>query len=94
MPVIPEPSNFPRVSKNEGNESQNKSQGEQQKPSAADFQSKGPQIPDGRCPTASCTTNISANPHRSEMPPKASKEEIEERKKELNKPRAENPSDN
>lgn len=60
MPVIPsDTTNIPPT----GNSS---NQDEQQKATAQDFLSKGPQIPDN-------------------MPPKASREEIEARKKELNK---------
>lgn len=52
MPVIPEPSEFPSASKKGGSESQNKAGGEQdQKAKATDFLSKGPQIPDGTCPS-------------------------------------------
>ncbi|KAJ5456471.1 hypothetical protein N7530_011745 [Penicillium desertorum] len=67
MPVIPESSDFPSAPQKGGNEAE-KTPGQQpQKPTAADFVSKGPQIPDN-------------------MPPKASKEELEARAKELNKP--------
>ncbi|KAJ5502709.1 hypothetical protein N7463_005583 [Penicillium fimorum] len=62
MPVIPESSDFPPVPQNGGSEAEKKPP---QKPTAADFISKGPQIPDN-------------------MPPKASKEELEARAKELN----------
>ncbi|KAJ5143500.1 uncharacterized protein N7515_002287 [Penicillium bovifimosum] len=65
MPVIPESSDFPSAPQKGGSE--DKKQGEQQKASATDFLSKGPQIPDN-------------------MPSKASKEELEARMKELNKP--------
>ncbi|KAJ5171065.1 uncharacterized protein N7500_003848 [Penicillium coprophilum] len=63
MPVIPESSDFPSAPQNGGNEAEQKPG--QQKATAADFISKGPQIPDN-------------------MPPKASKEELEARAKELN----------
>ncbi|CAP99677.1 hypothetical protein E8E15_002419 [Penicillium rubens] len=67
MPVIPESSDFPSAPQKGGNEAE-KTPGQQpQKATAADFLSKGPQIPDN-------------------MPPKASKEELEARAKELNKP--------
>ncbi|KAJ5946021.1 hypothetical protein N7454_002860 [Penicillium verhagenii] len=65
MPIIPEPENFPEVTKKGGNEPQSKSE-DKPKASAFDHLSKGPQIPE-------------------EMPPTASHEEIEARKKELNK---------
>ncbi|KAJ5866865.1 hypothetical protein N7534_001418 [Penicillium rubens] len=75
MPVIPESSDFPSAPQKGGNEAEKtpgqqpqKTPGQQpQKATAADFLSKGPQIPDN-------------------MPPKASKEELEARAKELNKP--------
>ncbi|OQE17915.1 hypothetical protein PENSTE_c019G04036 [Penicillium steckii] len=66
MPVIPEPTEFPPAPQKENKDAPNKS-GEQQKASAEQHLSKGPQIPD-------------------DMPPKASREEIEARMKELNKP--------
>ncbi|CAG7966484.1 unnamed protein product [Penicillium nalgiovense] len=66
MPVIPESSDFPSAPQKGGNEAE-KTPGQQPpKATAADFLSKGPQIPDN-------------------MPPKASKEELEARAKELNK---------
>ncbi|CAI7574532.1 hypothetical protein PENPOL_c008G06316 [Penicillium polonicum] len=64
MPVIPESSDFPSAPQKGGNKAEDKPG--QQKATAADFISKGPQIPDN-------------------MPPKASKEELEARAKELNK---------
>ncbi|KAJ5474167.1 hypothetical protein N7475_003733 [Penicillium sp. IBT 31633x] len=67
MPVIPESSDFPSAPQKGGNEAEKKSGEQSQKATAADFISKGPQIPD-------------------QMPPKASKEELEARMKELNKP--------
>jgi hypothetical protein len=46
MPVIPESSDFPSVQKG-GNESEKKGD-QQQKATAQDFISKGPQIPNGK----------------------------------------------
>ncbi|KAJ5241938.1 uncharacterized protein N7469_000265 [Penicillium citrinum] len=66
MPIIPESSEFPSAPQKEDKGAPNKS-GEQQKASAEQHLSKGPQIPN-------------------DMPPKASREEIEARMKELNKP--------
>ncbi|KAJ5194449.1 hypothetical protein N7491_001787 [Penicillium cf. griseofulvum] len=66
MPVIPESSDFPSAPQDGGNEAEKKPGQQHQKATAADFISKGPQIPDN-------------------MPPKASKEELEARAKELNK---------
>ncbi|CAI7649955.1 unnamed protein product [Penicillium glandicola] len=66
MPVIPESSDFPSAPQKGGNEAEKKPGKAPQKATAADFLSKGPQIPDN-------------------MPPKASKEELEARAKELNK---------
>ncbi|KAJ5952873.1 uncharacterized protein N7479_011286 [Penicillium vulpinum] len=67
MPVIPESSDFPSAPQNESNEAAKNPGQKPQKATAADFLSKGPQIPDN-------------------MPPKASKEELEARAKELNNP--------
>lgn len=90
MPIIPEPSEFPSIVQKEGKEATNK-QGDQPKASAMDHISKGPQIPDGELhyflglPLHLFLqwTNILV-----EMPPKASREEIEARMKELNKPKS------
>ncbi|CDM27286.1 hypothetical protein DTO013E5_4491 [Penicillium roqueforti] len=65
MPVIPESSDFPSAPEKGSNEAEKKPEKQTQKATAADFLSKGPQIPDN-------------------MPPKASKEELEARAKELN----------
>lgn len=47
MPVIPEPTEFPPAPQKENKDAPNKS-GEQQKASAEQHLSKGPQIPDGK----------------------------------------------
>lgn len=90
MPVIPNPAEFPSASQ-KGHESQNKTGEQREKASATDFISKGPQIPDGMCKFL-CSELFHAGVSKnssdcswSDMPPKASKEEIEARKKELNK---------
>ena len=83
MPVIPESSDFPSAPQKGGNEAE-KTPGQQpQKPTAADFVSKGPQIPDSKLATRSTQAR---DWHFVDMPPKASKEELEARAKELNKP--------
>ena len=55
MPVVPDPADFPSVTKKGDNE--NKLEGERPKAAASDFISKGPQIPKGKftnCATIWC----------------------------------------
>ncbi|OGE48613.1 hypothetical protein PENARI_c027G04325 [Penicillium arizonense] len=74
MPVIPEPSDFPAVLQKGGNESQKKPNEESQKK------------PNDESQKASAQDFLSKGPHIPDnMPPKASKEELEARMKELNK---------
>jgi hypothetical protein len=83
MPVIPETSDFPSASKKGSTESQTKSGEQREKASAMDHLSKGPRIPDGERATSSPA--IHRLTKETDMPPKASREEIEARMKELNK---------
>lgn len=92
MPVIP--SNPAEVasqpgSNNDSSSSQGQSGGSQQehqKPRAQDFISKGPQIPDRKSSGLRSTHLGFYIAYKClEMPPKASREEIEARMKELNK---------
>lgn len=46
MPIIPDPADFPSVTKKGDNE--NKPEGDRPKAAASDFISKGPQIPKGK----------------------------------------------
>ena len=93
MPVIPQGSDFPAEQGSNNNnpsttqEQRNSSQGTQ-KASMLDHLSKGPQIPDSKS-----ALRFSPREHSTgssslmaiDMPPKVSREEIEARKKELNK---------
>lgn len=82
MPVIPESSDFPSAPQNGGNKAEDKPGQQPQKATAADFLSKGPQIPDSKLTTKPTQAH---SWHFVDMPPKASKEELEARAKELNK---------
>lgn len=85
MPVIPDSSDFPSASKKGSTESQTKPGEQREKASAIDHLSKGPQIPDGEISEGFPAIQPLTNYCGTEMPPKASREEIEARMKELNK---------
>lgn len=51
MPVIPESSDFPSAPEKGSNEAEKKPEKQTQKATAADFLSKGPQIPDSKLGT-------------------------------------------